>query len=617
MRSTFLQSIDSISKELQAQPTVNDLPTTKAGSASSLAAPERSRGKKFLSYYKPYLSLFLADMACALIVSAITLLLPLCARYITKNILEGTMPHALNDIYLVGALMLALVGVQTLCTMFIDFQGHMMGAKMESDMRSELFEQYQKLSFRFYDEQRTGQLMTRITNDTFALAELYHHGPEDIVITCLTVVGAFIILLRINVVLTLIVFLFLPLMAMYALYFNKKMNRALRSSKDRIGDINAQVEDTLAGIRVVKSFTNEEVEKSKFVRANHRFLVSRRDGYKSEAYFSGGLMAFTQLITIAVIVFGGIAIVHASLDLADLLTYLLCIAILIDPIQKLVNFGRLYQEGITGFHRFMEMLEIAPDLQDAPDAIDLTEVRGKVEFQGVSFKYQEDHQYVVKDLSLEIPAGEYIALVGSSGVGKTTLCSLIPRFYEVNAGKILLDGQDIRDVTLRSLRSNIGIVQQDVYLFAGSIADNIRYGKPDASRQEIINAAKQAHAHDFIKAFPDGYDTDIGQRGVRLSGGQKQRLSIARVFLKNPPVLIFDEATSALDNESEKAVQDSLEKLADNRTTLVIAHRLSTIRNAQRIVVLSDAGIAEQGTHAELLVLNGVYANLYNMQSKI
>ncbi len=612
-----MHSTDSITKETPTLPAANDLLVAKAGFASSAAARRRRRSKKFLSYYKPYMGLFFADMACALIVSAILLLLPLCAQYIIKTILEGNIPHALNYIYLMGAIMLALVGIHTLCTMFIDFQGHMMGARMESDMRSELFEQYQKLSFRFYDEQRTGQLMTRITNDTFALSELYHHGPEDIIVTSLTVVGTFIILLRINVALTLIVFLFLPVMAAYALYFNKKINRALRSSKDKIGDINAQVEDTLAGIRVVKSFTNEEVEKSKFTYANNRFLASRRDGYKSEAYFSGGLIAFTQLITIAVVVFGGIAIVHASLDLADLLTYVLFISILIDPIQKLVNFGRLYQEGITGFHRFMEMLDVTPDLQDAADAMELTQVRGHVEFQDVSFRYKEDHQYVMKNLSLEIQAGEYVALVGSSGVGKTTLCSLIPRFYEVNAGKILLDGQDIRDVTLRSLRGNIGIVQQDVYLFAGTVADNIRYGKLDASRQEIIDAAKKAHAHDFIMALPDGYDTDIGQRGVRLSGGQKQRLSIARVFLKNPSVIIFDEATSALDNESEKAVQDSLEKLADNRTTLVIAHRLSTIRNARRIVVLSDSGISEQGTHAELLALNGVYANLYNMQSKI
>ncbi len=619
-------SPDSISNEPSALPAANELPlanadtadtSRKADDAANTPAPAYSRGRKFLSYYRPYLGLFCTDMACALIVSAITLLLPLCARYITKNVLEDDMPHALNQIVLTGALMLALVAVLTLCTMFIDFQGHMMGARMESDMRGELFEHLQKLSFSFYDEQRTGQLMTRITNDTFDLAELYHHWPEDIVVAVLTVVGAFIILLKINVALTLIVFLFLPVMAVYALYFNKRMNRALRSSKDRIGDINAQVEDTLAGIRVVKSFTNDEVETRKFAHANRRFLASRRDGYRSEAYFSSGLIAFTQLITIAVIIFGSVAIVRASLDLADLVTYLLFIGILIDPIQKLSNFMRLYQEGITGFNRFMEILEVAPDLRDAADAVDLTHVRGHIAFQDVSFKYKEDHNYVMKDLSLEIHAGEYVALVGSSGVGKTTLCSLIPRFYEVNAGRILLDGRDIREVTLHSLRGNIGIVQQDVYLFAGNVADNIRYGRLDASRGDIIEAAKQAHAHDFIMALPDGYETDIGQRGVKLSGGQKQRLSIARVFLKNPSVIIFDEATSALDNESEKAVQDSLEKLAHNRTTLVIAHRLSTIRNAQRIVVLSDTGIAEQGTHAELIALQGVYANLYNMQSKI
>jgi ATP-binding cassette, subfamily B, bacterial len=617
MRSIPLVSPMSTTSEASVLPATNGLPVARAGDTSTAAVPARSCGKKFLSYYKPYLGWFFADMACALVVSAITLLLPLCARYITSTLLAGHTPRTLDHIYLMGALMLALVGVHTLCTMFIDFQGHMMGARMESDMRGELFEHYQKLAFSFYDEQTTGQLMTRISNDTFALAELYHHGPEDIVVTSLTVAGAFIILLKINVALTLIVFLFLPIMAAYALYFNKKMGRALRSSKDRIGDINAQVEDSLAGIRVVKSFTNEDVEKRNFAYANHRFLLSRRDGYKSEAYLSSGLIASTQLIIVAVIVLGSVAIVHASLGLADLVTYLLCVSILTDPIQKLVNFGRLYQEGITGFHRVMDMLELAPDVQDVADAMDLTQVRGHLEFKDVSFKYREDHSYVVKNLSLEIQAGEYVALVGSSGVGKTTLCSLIPRFYEVTAGKILLDGQDIREITLHSLRKNVGIVQQDVYLFAGTVAENIRYGKLDASRQETIEAAKQAHAHEFIMALPDGYDTYIGQRGVKLSGGQKQRLSIARVFLKNPPIIILDEATSALDNESERAVQESLERLAHHRTTLVIAHRLSTIRHAQRIVVLSDTGIAEQGTHAELLALNGVYANLYNMQSKI
>jgi ATP-binding cassette subfamily B protein len=606
-------SSESTIQESGALPEAQALSQATATSALSATA----RVRKFFSYYKPYLGLFCADMACTLLVSGVTLLLPLCARSITGTLLESRTPDALAQISLMGALMLLLIGIQALCTIFIDFQGHLMGARMESDLRSELFEHYQKLSFRFYDEQTTGQLMTRMTNDTFALAELYHHGPEDIVVSCLTVVGAFVILLRINVVLTLLIFLFLPIMAVYALYFSKKVSRSLIRSKARVGDINAQVEDTLAGIRVVKSFTNEAIEMRKFTRANQRFLGSRRAGYRSEAYFYSGLIAFTQLITTAVIVCGGAAIVRASLSFADLLTYLLCVNILIDPIQKLINFTRLYQEGMTGFRRVMDILEVAPDIQDTVGARDLARVQGRLEFQQVSFKYTGRQKDVLKNLSLEIPAGTYMAFVGTSGVGKTTLCSLIPRFYEVDAGRILLDGQDIRSITLRCLRSNIGIVQQDVYLFAGSVAENIGYGRPGAGRQEIIEAARLAYAHEFIMALPDGYDTDIGQRGVRLSGGQKQRLSIARVFLKNPPVIIFDEATSALDNESERVVQDSLESLAADRTMLVIAHRLSTIRRAQRIVVLSDAGICEQGTHEELLALHGVYANLYTMQAKI
>ena len=576
-----------------------------------------SRSIKFLSYYKPYLGLLLADLACALIVSATTLLIPLCIRYITKNVLADNTPDALNQIYLMGVVMLALVLVHTVCNMFVSYQGHMMGAMMESDMRRELFDHFQKLSFAFYDEQKTGQLMTRITNDSFDMSELYHHGPEDVAISFLNFVGAFIILVNINVQLTVITLLFLPIMAVYAFHFNQKMKLALRRSRDRIGDINAQVEDTLAGIRVVKSFTNEEIETKKFATENNRFVDSRRDGHKSEAYFYEGLIAFTQIMTTAVVIFGGVSIVNGSLDLADLLTFLLYIGILIEPIQRFGNFTRLYQEGITGFERFMEILEVEPDIEDTPEAIELTQVQGHVAFRGVSFKYKEGHDDVLRNISLEIQAGEYIALVGFSGVGKTTLCSLIPRFYEVSEGEIRLDGRNIRDIRLRSLRRHIGIVQQDVYLFAGTVADNIRYGKLDASGEEIIAAARKANAHDFIMALPQGYDTDIGQRGVKLSGGQKQRLSIARVFLKDPPILIFDEATSALDNESEKAVKESLEKLSNNRTTIVIAHRLSTIRNAQRIVVLTDNGIGEQGTHDELIVLNGTYANLYHMQAKI
>lgn len=577
----------------------------------------KSRTKKFLSYYKPYLGLFYADMACAIVVSAITLTLPLLIRHITKNLLEPHTPDALNQIYTMGAVMVGLIIIYTACHTFIDYKGHVMGALMEGDMRNELFEHYQKLSFNFYDEHRTGQLMTRITNDSFDLAELYHHGPEDIVISLLNFIGAFIILISINVKLALISLLFLPVMGAYGFYFSKKMHTALRKSKDRIGDINTQVEDTISGIRVVKSFTNEEIEKKKFAHENQRFVESRKNGYKSEAYFYEGLIMLTQLMTITVVIFGAVSIVKGSLDLPDLLTFLLYIVILIEPIQRLGNFTRLYQEGITGFERFMEILEVEPDIKDAANAHEITNVQGNIEFKNVSFKYKEDYDHVLRHISLNIKVGEYVALVGPSGAGKSTLCSLIPRFYEVSKGQILIDGKNINSITMRSLRRNIGIVQQDIYLFAGTVLDNIRYGKLNASDEEVIMAAKKANAHDFIMALPKEYATDIGERGVKLSGGQKQRLSIARVFLKDPPIIIFDEATSSLDNESEKAVQESLEILTHNRTTIVIAHRLSTVRNAQRIVVLTDSGIGEQGTHEELIALGGTYANLYNMQLRI
>lgn len=531
-------------------------------------------------------------MACAIVVSATLLAIPLCIRSITKN-LEEHSTEAVNQIYIMGGVMLALVAIHAICHAFVDYKGHMMGALMERDMRNELFEHYQKLSFRFYDDHRIGQLMTRISNDTFDLAELYHHGPEDIIISLLNFIGSFVILMMINVKLALIALLFLPIMGLYGFYFSRKMHHALRRSRDSMGDINAQVEDTLAGIRVVKSFTNEAVENKKFYHENNRFLESRRDGYKSEAYFYNGLITLTQLMTVVVVIFGAISILKGTLDLADLLTFLLYIVILIEPIQRLGNFIRLYQEGITGFNRFMEVLEVEPDIKDLADAIELTNVQGNIEFKNVSFKYREDYDHVLKNISLNIGIGEYVALVGPSGVGKTTLCSLIPRFYEVNAGEILLDGKNIQAFKLKSLRKHIGLVQQDVYLFSGTVLDNIRYGNLEASEDEIITAAKKANAHDFIMVLPKGYATDIGQRGVKLSGGQKQRLSIARMFLKNPPIIIFDEATSSLDNESEKAVQDALEKLIENRTTIVIAHRLSTIRNAKRILVLTDNGIEE------------------------
>jgi ATP-binding cassette subfamily B protein len=573
-----------------------------------------SRTKKFFSYYKPYLGLFFSVMVCAFIVAGITLLFPLLTRYITKTVQEGGVPNALGEIYRVGALMILLIVIHTLCNFYVDYRGHVMGAMMESDMRRELFDHYQKLSFRFYDEQRTGQLMSRITNDLFSLAEFYHHAPEDYLIYTVKFIGAFIVLISINVPLTVAVFLFLPILAVFSLYLTKKLNVAFKRSKERIGDVNAQVEDTLAGIRVVKSFTNEETEKEKFAFQNNRFLDSRKSIYWNESFIWQGVDVITRLITVTVVVYGGINMVNGHLDLADLITFLLYINNFIEPIQKLTHMTEQFQEGVTGFERFMEILEVAPEIQDSADAIEIRNVQGNIEFKQVGFRYRDDHAHVLKNISLGVNAGDYIALVGSSGVGKTTLCSLIPRFYEVSEGEILLDGINIKDLTLHSLRRNVGVVQQDVYLFAGNVFDNIRYGKPDASEAEIIAAAKRANAHNFIMTLPNGYQTDIGQRGVKLSGGQKQRLSIARVFLKNPPVLIFDEATSSLDNESEKVVQDSLEALARHRTTFVIAHRLSTIRNAKRILVLTDRGIEEQGTHAELLALDGTYARLYNMQ---
>ena len=569
-----------------------------------------------MSYYRPYRGLLAADLACAFVVAAVSLVLPLCARYVTKTILEENAPDVFQQIYGVGVLMLGLVVLYALCNAFVDYQGHMMGAKMERDLRAELFRHLQRQPFSFYDEQRVGQLMNRLTNDTFALGELYHHGPEDIVLTTLKFFGTFAILMTINVPLTLTLFLILPFMAIYAVYFNRKMKAAMRRSRANIGDINAQAEDTLSGIRAVQSFAGEGLEVDKFTGANERFLRSRGAEYGSEAWLYNGIVAFIQLFTAAVVVFGGASIASGSLDLADLVTYLLYVGILTEPIRTALNFARLYQEGVTGFERVMEMLEVQPDIEDAPAATDLTCVRGQIDFKEVSFRYREGG-HVLRNLSLAIDAGEYVALVGPSGVGKTTLCSLIPRFYDVDEGAVLLDGQDVRNISLQSLRRNIGVVQQDVYLFAGTVADNIRYGKPGATQAEIIGAAKQAHAHAFIMALPGGYDTDVGQRGVKLSGGQKQRLSVARVFLKDPPVIIFDEATSALDNESERAVQDSLEKLAYKRTMLVIAHRLSTVRKAQRIIVLGPDGIAEQGTHEALMARGGVYANLHETQLRL
>ena len=568
------------------------------------------RSKKFLSYYRPYLKLFLADMFCAMIAAGITLVFPMIIRYITGTVLIAD-NFEMGIIYKLGIFMVVLVIVEYLCNYFVAYQGHVMGVYMERDLRNELFQHYQKLSFSFYDEQKTGQLMSRLTNDLFSLTELYHHGPEDIVISFIKFFGAFIILATINLKLTLIVFAFIPVMGAFIYYYNRKMKRAFKRNKQRVGDINARIEDNLSGIRVVKSFGNESHEIIKFHDENSRYVSSKKNSYFYMGKFHSGLGAFTSMVTVAAVFFGAIFISNDGLNTADLIAFLLYINNLIDPVKKFINFTEQFQDGITGFERFMEILEIEPDIKDKKDAHNLLDVKGAIEYRHVGFRYNQKSDYVLKDIDLKVAPGEYIALVGSSGAGKTTICSLLPRFYEVSEGDIFIDGQNIK---LNSLRQNIGIVQQDVYLFAGTILDNIRYGRFDATDEEVIEAAKKANAHDFIMELPDGYDTDCGQRGVKLSGGQKQRLSIARVFLKNPPILIFDEATSALDNESEHIVQQSLESLAKNRTTLVIAHRLSTIKNAKRICVLSTKGIEEEGTHDELLAKNGQYATFYKMQ---
>ena len=575
-----------------------------------------SRSKKFLSYYRPYLKLFLADMFCAMIAAGISLVFPIIIRYITGTVLVDN-NFEISLIYKLGVLMIVLVVIEYLCNYFVAYKGHVMGVYMERDLRNELFQHYQKLSFSFYDEEKTGQLMSRLTNDLFSLTELYHHGPEDIVISFIKFFGAFVILANINLQLTLIIFAFIPVMGAFIYYYNRKMKKAFKANRRRVGDINARIEDNLSGIRVVKSFANENYENNKFNDENNRYVNSKSNSYFYMGKFHCGLGAFTSMITVAAAIFGSIFISKDVIVTADLVAFLLYINNLIEPVKKFINFTEQFQEGITGFERFMEVLEIEPDIVDSKNAIDLKDVKGAIEYCDVGFKYNKTNDYVLKDINLKINPGEYVALVGTSGAGKTTICSLLPRFYEVSEGKILIDGHNIKDIKLNSLRQNIGIVQQDVYLFAGTILDNIRYGRFDATDEEVIEAAKKANAHDFIMELPDGYNTDCGQRGVKLSGGQKQRLSIARVFLKNPPILIFDEATSALDNESERIVQESLESLAKNRTTLVIAHRLSTIQNAQRICVLSNEGIVEEGTHEELLKKNGQYASFYYIGKNI
>jgi ATP-binding cassette, subfamily B, bacterial len=570
--------------------------------------------KKFIKYYKPYKSLFFTDMFCALALSGIDLLFPLIVQYLLNNV------YVLDDAELIiryvtyaGIGLLLMYIIRYFCQYFITSWGHIMGAKMETDMRRDMFDHLHKLSFSYYDNHSTGKLMSRMVTDLFDITELAHHGPEDVFISLIKVTGSFIILLTINVNLTLFLLFFTLVMLYFSYFYNKKMRSVFKKNREKIANVNAVIQDSLLGIRVVKSFANESLEKQKFKKGNMEFLETKQDSYFIMGRFFSGNSFFQGVLYLSVIIAGGIFISNGSLKSSDLVIYILYINTYLGPIEKLINFTEQFQKGLTGFERFLEIMETDPDIEDRKNAVDIVNPKGNIQFNNVSFKY-DDKNTVLDNINIDIPAGKTIALVGPSGGGKTTFCSLIPRFYEINEGSITIDGLDIRDIKLKSLRESIGIVQQDVYLFAGSIKENISYGKPGATDEEIIIAAKHANIHDYIISLEDGYNTYVGERGVRLSGGQKQRISIARVFLKNPQILILDEATSALDNESEKYIQRSLETLSKNRTTLVIAHRLSTIKNADEILVLTDDGIKERGKHDELIEQDGVYASLYNMQ---
>lgn len=573
--------------------------------------------KKFIKYYKPYKTVFFIDLLCATIISAIDLAFPQLLRTLTKTLFAGAPGKIISALIPITIGLLVAYIIQTACRYYVTYAGHMMGARMERDMRKELFDQYEKLSFSYYDQNNSGQMMSKLVSDLFDISELAHHGPENLFISLIKIIGSFIFLFMINRMLAVPMLILVVLMLVFSYGQNKKMQETFMDNRRKIGDINSSLQDTLAGIRVVQSFANERIEQEKFNRSNENFLISKDANYRCMGSFMSGNAFFQGMMYLVTLVFGGFLIAHGRMEASDLAMYALYIGIFISPIQILVELTEMMQKGLSGFRRFLEVVETEPDIVDAADAKPLKNVKGNVCYEDVSFHYSDDDTPVLSHVSFEIPAGKSIALVGPSGSGKTTICSLLPRFYDVTEGRVTIDGNDVRKLTLESLRSQIGLVSQDVYLFGGSIKDNIAYGKPDATMDEIVDAAKKANIHDFIMELPDKYDTFVGERGTRLSGGQKQRISIARVFLKNPPVLILDEATSALDNESERFIQKSLEELAKDRTTITIAHRLSTIRNADEILVVADCGIAERGTHEELLAQDGIYARYYEIAGRI
>ncbi len=569
--------------------------------------------RKFIRYYRPYRKIFILDMICALLISVIDLAFPQVLNYLNKTLYLDTKEAILNSLGLLLIGLFIMYGVRALCRYYVSGQGHIMGARMESDMRQDLFNHYEKLSFSYYDRNNTGEMMSKLVSDLFDISEFAHHGPENLFISLIKIIGSFVLLSFIHIPLTLILLCVTMIMLVFSYHQNKRMQETFTDNRRKIAGVNARLQDSLAGIRVVKSFANEDLEREKFYQSNVRFLKSKENNYKIMGIFYGGNKFFEGLLYIVILVAGGYFVAMGTLAPVTLATYALYINIFVAPIEILVEFTEMFQKGFSGFKRFLEVIETEPEIVDAPDADVLQDVKGVIDYENVSFAYQEE-ETVLNDINIHIDAGKSIALVGPSGGGKTTICSLLPRFYDVTGGAVRIDGQDVRNLTLNSLRKAIGIVQQDVYLFTGTIQENIAYGRPNATIDEIMDAAKKANIHDFICSLPEGYDTYVGERGTRLSGGQKQRISIARVFLKDPKILILDEATSALDNESERHIQRSLEELAKNRTTITIAHRLSTIRNADEIIVINESGLAERGDHDTLIKQNGVYAKYYQLQ---